>query len=425
MKLQEIVGFTNSIFKDLKNSPDGREKVPMNDFVKALIFSLTNTQTAGARFSINAFRQTVCGHLKKNLARSTFWEKLASKKLSESLETVLHTLVESTPLLDGFKELMDVVKVSDIILTDSSINSLDPAAAFYFPGTFPVKNSASIKLHNLFSLRLGNFVDFRASAGADHDFKHFPFECMPYLKNKLLIADLGYFKIELFNQIRNHGGYFLSRLKKNSVVKLKSVLIGLSQKGHHNGKGLADFKRKHSDVIAFKASMKDLEEEATVVGFWNNQEFKYHFYITNLTCDLSIIYKIYRLRWQIELVFKGLKTHIAFDEIPSADPAIIKSFFLARMIFAIVGLAFSRGCIKIYYPESIQSSESILRRFSFFCRLSEDLYRYVSSRGIACRESSFRELKCKIEILQKELIDPNRRKRSNSMNFIKPLTVAA
>jgi IS4 transposase len=68
-----------------------------------------------------------------------------------------------------------------------------------------------------------------------------------------------------------------------------------------------------------------------VIGFWNPVEKDYHWYITNLAAAAYLIYPLYRLRWQIELIFKACKNSLNANGITSCDENIIESLLLASI----------------------------------------------------------------------------------------------
>ncbi len=54
-----------------------------------------------------------------------------------------------------------------------------------------------------------------------------------------------------------------------------------------------------------------------VIGFWNPSEKCYHWYMTNLKVYAYVIYPLYRIRWQIELIFKACKNSLNANQITS------------------------------------------------------------------------------------------------------------
>jgi hypothetical protein len=57
--------------------------------------------------------------------------------------------------------------------------------------------------------------------------------------------------------------------------------------------------------------------------------------------------ELYRLRWQVELVFKELKQHLSLEAMPSKDPHAVKVFAWASLI----ALALSRTVTSVLCPD--------------------------------------------------------------------------
>jgi hypothetical protein len=66
---------------------------------------------------------------------------------------------------------------------------------------------------------------------------------------------------------------------------------------------------------------------------------EYIFVLTSLQAHevgASDVLAIYRLRWQVELVFKRLKSLLDFDELPADHPKTARSFLLAKLLGAMI-----------------------------------------------------------------------------------------
>jgi len=104
-----------------------------------------------------------------------------------------------------------------------------------------------------------------------------------------------------------------------------------------------------------------------VIGFWNTADKKYHGYVTNLQVPAIAIYSLYRIRWQIELIFKGCKRSLNVDEkVTSNNDNIIESLVLSTLIasFAIQSV-FHEGAKELTDKKSYpyRFSDSVISLF--------------------------------------------------------------
>ena len=85
-----------------------------------------------------------------------------------------------------------------------------------------------------------------------------------------------------------------------------------------------------------------------LVGLLNEDENEYHLYFTNLPrkeYSAPDIAQLYRARWQVELLFKELKSPFRLDEIITTKPYIIE----ALVIMAAISLMISREILDVLH----------------------------------------------------------------------------
>ena len=71
-------------------------------------------------------------------------------------------------------------------------------------------------------------------------------------------------------------------------------------------------------------------EEFRLIAIYNQDDEKYHVYITNISDELLTakdIADLYRGRWEIELVFKELKSKYQLDIVETTNEQVIKGGF--------------------------------------------------------------------------------------------------
>jgi IS4 transposase len=197
----------------------------------------------------------------------------------------------------------------------------------------------------------------------------------PWVKDNLLLFDLGYFKYELFRRISENDGYFVSRMKSSANPYIVSVLR--THRGNTidlAGKKLKDvlsrLKREVIDVeieVSFKDTSKKksdgdqfdvyqpkgtskVKDNLRLVGVLDEESQTYHLYLTNLSPDqLSAedVALLYRARWSIELIFKELKSLYQLDVISSGARDVVETLVLVAMLTLVVShkiLNFVRSC---------------------------------------------------------------------------------
>ena len=347
----------------------------------------------------------------EDISRSAFWERLSRQRLKNYLKAVVAELMTqlSTSALIG-THLLSQLGVCGIWLVDSSSISLWDGAKSAFPGT---RTAAGIKWHASIDLFTGVMNWFKLTPTSRHDRTCFPE--LSSLKGVLVIFDLGYWDYGLLFSIQQVGGFYLCRLKSNASISIKEVVQGLSKK--HLGKSLLSikFKRKRADIIEVKAEKCHDGRRLTcrVIGFWNPVKRSYHWYMTNLKVDAFIIYPLYRIRWQIELIFKGCKNSLNANQITSNDNNIIESLLLSSLAAQLAShTIFNLG--SGYLDQDQKLAISFQRILKVTVDLSSEFIRFLLSSS----REHFCNLLQKIKLFSNEIFDPNYKHRETSLTRI-------
>jgi hypothetical protein len=93
--------------------------------------------------------------------------------------------------------------------------------------------------------------------------------------------------------IENIGGFFLSRVKSNAVIRIQEVVQGLSKKAVGQSLFALKLSRKKDDII--EVIIEKIHENNRlryrVIGFWNPIEKHYHWYmgVRDFFLEFSIV----------------------------------------------------------------------------------------------------------------------------------------
>ena len=316
------------------------------------------------------------------------------------------------------KELLELLGVSALFLLDSSSTTLPKGAHDDFPAPRSNVIPASIKLHLCMDLLSGATKWFTLSKATSHDSNHFP--PLKILKGALIIFDLGYWDFSLFQSLLQAGAFFLSRIKENARIEIKKVISGLP-KGKLEGYDLFDMRlpkkkrKKIIEIIGVFGAGTSAPFEARVIGFWNKFEKRYHWYVTNLHVAAAVVYPLYRLRWQIELVFKACKSSFGMDTIRSS----CKNIIINLQIFSLVAHMIAHPMIKSLVGKTMQKKEqcaaTIQRGAIILTQISKELRDFL----LANDASYFDALMKKMQLFANELIDPNYKRRPTGLQRLR------
>ncbi|MFA5507182.1 MAG: IS4 family transposase [Vulcanimicrobiota bacterium] len=307
------------------------------------------------------------------LAPSSFYDRFTPalcRFLKLTVVQVCATLAEPTTKMEG-----KLRAFTDLVVADASVISLHELLADKFKACRTNHSKAALKLQMVISVFAAGprFIQLFSERGKELK----KLKVGKWLKGRLLLFDLGYYQFSLFERIARNGGFFISRAKTNANFLVTKV--NRKYRGHAVqmvGKKLQDvlplLKRKTFDVEvelwvgrrAYGGWKTQVPKTFRVVGVLNEETGKYHIYITNIdspTLSPEDIARTYAARWEVELLFKELKSQYRIDELPSSKQHIVE----ALIYVAILTMTVSRLLLQaIRKRADLSASRTPVRRWA-------------------------------------------------------------
>lgn len=237
-------------------------------------------------------------------------------------------------------------EIREVLCVDSTVIRLHDALASCWPACRTNHTLAALKLHLVLNVRgMGpQRVKITSERVADGPV----LRAGAWVKGRLLLFDLGYFRYALFAAIAAHGGFFLTRLKDNA----NPILRGLHRQYRGRaiaveGLGLREIRSRlqravldaEAEICFQRRKYAGRRKSATmlvrIVGLWDEVHGVYHWYITNLPVSkvqAEDIGKLYAARWTIELLFRELKSCYQMESIPSSKSHVVEAFVYASLL---------------------------------------------------------------------------------------------
>ena len=248
-----------------------------------------------------------------------------------------------------------------IRIFDSSSWDVDPSLKKLLPGSGGGASEANCKLQVCYEYKQGQLGFFQVSSGIRPDQAYSP--ALPGLLNRgdLALADLGYFKVKTFRQYHDKGVYFLSRFIVTTTISHAdtgaSIDLGwLLRRSKGNClelkviMGTVKSEQTPCRLICLRVSeqvanerRRKLHRSAQKKGRTVSQQHlafcDWTILITNVPVEwlpAMMAYDLYRVRWQIELLFKQLKSVMRIHQSDTGIENRLRCELYGKLIMAVL-----------------------------------------------------------------------------------------
>lgn len=230
-------------------------------------------------------------------------------------------------------------RFQDVLIQDSSVVRLHAKLAKKWPATRARRVAAGVKVAALVSAVANGPKHVAIYGERTSEIK--TLRLGQWVKDRILLVDLGFYKHQLLARIGENGGFFITRLKESADPLVRASLRV------HRGQAIELAGQRWSAVEPrLKREVVDAEVELSfsrrryagrrsgdtlkvrLVAVYNAEARRYHVYLTNIPpeiLDPDEIAALYGARWDIELVFKELKSRYALDLIATTNPQIVEA----------------------------------------------------------------------------------------------------
>jgi len=351
-KVKDIESLMSSVFtQEEVNSLSRRygfikrsRKISAWAFVLTLVLGFSSER----KRSISSLRRAYSSLTGTAVVPSTFYDRFSAslvRLLKELVKRALLAHREPSETLKGMWE-----DFADVVMMDATVFRLHDLLRPVFKGSGRGSLKAAAKLHVVMSAVGTGPRSVLITGETTHESRKLVVG--PWVANRLLLFDLGYFRYGLFDRITHHGGYFISRVKKSSnprIVKLHTPVRGraIDVVGKRLLEVLPTLKRQILDVeVELEFSRRPRNghrsqgrRQVRLVAVHNEDAGDYHLYFTNIGGQALTPRQIamsYSCRWSIELLFREMKQHYRLSEMTSSNRHVVEALLYAAILTLVV-----------------------------------------------------------------------------------------
>lgn len=294
---------------------------------------------AGKCYSLRQWSITLSNIINKTISFQAIAKRLNRKSLIFVKSLIGLGMARNTSLKSCINNLGGLAFFNRVLIEDSTCIKLPSALFSEFPGSRNQfdKNVSVARIQLCVDIKNGDYVNFGVNSYRDNDHSYASNIIALLKPNDLVLRDLGYASYDSFMKISEEKAYYIARLKPMSMVfsasstdpiELDKVLKKVERKGlsFFESNYLIGHNKLNCRIICTKLSQSQIQKRLNQrkKGKGRNtklsKKIKYllgwNLLITNIKKeDFSgqNIFKLYSLRWHIELIFKTWKSYLNLD----------------------------------------------------------------------------------------------------------------
>lgn len=369
-------------------------KISAASFIKALVFS----EEAQKDLSLLDLKCDLLEHANCHVSQEAIHKRFTPEAVSFLKDLFIQNLSNHFSYF-GHAAFSDSF-FSSINIKDSTKFKLPASYIDSYPGYGSFnKQSALMNIQYEFNVLNGDWYNLELTQATKNDQANSKETIGHIKKGSLNIRDLGYITTTYLKGVENNQAFYLNRLPKIGVYQKKNnkyVAIDWQAIDKKMKKGGFEYFEievylGRSDKLKTRMILTPIPIEVAnerirkakkagerTNGYQLTKEYKikaqYNIYITNVPDEVlnaEEIIDTYKLRWQIELIFKTWKSNLNINKVKSIKTERMECQLIAKLIWVLLNsklLQVSNYALKQSYPDLGCSPPKFYKRAKIFSR---------------------------------------------------------
>jgi putative transposase len=312
--------------------------------ITAFVWTLVLGFAAGTERTLAGLRRSFEQATGVHVVPSAFYDRFTTGRVRLMKRLVADVMGSLVPSAYSFGGTLAAFR--EVLVADSTVIRLHDLLARAFPACRTNHTLAAAKLHVVYNVAAAGMHSIRLTSERVHDGP--VLRAGRWVRDRLMLFDLGYYRFQLFDCIRRQGGFFVSRLKERANPVITTV------HRRWRGRSVPLVGERLQDVLArLQRQSLDVEVEVQLrhrpyaghrstararfrlVGVRDTQSRRYHLYVTNIAPDVlspEEIVAVYSARWVVELLFREMKASYRLEDMPSAKRPVVEALIYATIL---------------------------------------------------------------------------------------------
>lgn len=358
-------------------------------------------------------------HKRFNTSTVAFLKRLLMHQLSINLHT-------SPIKAEGLKAF------GRINIKDSTKFTLPKDLSEEYPGFGGFNRSSGLmNIQYEYDLKTGKWLCLELTKATRNDQQDSKETIDSVMPGDLLIRDLGYATLSYMKQLNKKGAYYLNRLPAKTSVYIEGTKdinkinwdwvdkqLEEGHTGHIEFKVFLGTRKKTAARLIvskvpgtiYEQRIRKAKKSAKSKNYQLSEKYKtharYNTFVTNAPEDklpTESILDLYRLRWQIEIIFKTWKSVVSLNKVKKMKKERLESQLLAKILWVLLNWKFllignaciqqnepDKGCSQIKFFKMIKRYTYEIRQIVFH---GASLYNWIKNRFLKLLVDSIVEVK--------------------------------
>lgn len=295
--------------------------------------------------------------IKKKISRESLHERFTESAV-EYIETCARFVLRKKIQIQTLHTKL-LKRFNQVLIVDSSSWDINSKLLKVLPGSGGSASSANCKTQTFYEYKRGELSFFEITPGTNPDNKYtkqIPAKIKP---KDLLLADLGYFCLDTFHKIIQKKAFFISRfmigtgifdVETSRPIELGKILMRADGNSYQMAvkMGASEKTRINSRLICMRVKeevanqrrmrlKKEAEKKGRSPSVQNLALADWSIMFTNVPeqwIPSEMLWRIYSIRWQIELLFKQFKSILQIHKANTANVNRLKCEIYGKLIMA-------------------------------------------------------------------------------------------
>ena len=301
-------------------------------------------------------------------------------------ELYLSRQIASNQVSSGLRQHFTAIRIMD-----STQFKLPQQMAEEFPGYDGDGTEACAQLQFEYDLLSGKINHFSFDNARASDVAY-AYKVNNSLKaGELVLRDLGYYTLPMYKDIEDHQAFFISRLKSQVSIFEKENEAFKELKHEQIIERLQKAKTKYIDIevyigkegkkpvrlianLLYTEAVKRRIKRKKIRKQKLNQDdelwTQFNLFVTNVskeTATAEEIYHLYKLRWQIELIFKSWKSILKVHLVKPMKVERFKCYLISKLIWILLNW----DILASFSENVLQKHEKVISHYKSFSLLKQ------------------------------------------------------